>query len=219
MYNRCAITHRTQRKTAKVSRQIAITAFLYRPLSWAMVVTVLATYSSVLAQTADTIYHGGPIVTVNDTQPTAEAIAVQNGKILAVGSKVDVLKRKGDHTRIVDLQGRTLVPGFVDGHAHFLGFGSQAVGANLLAPPDGTVNNIDDLVAKLQEFARGPDVHRTGWISGIGYDDAVLAEKRHPTRDDLDRVSTEVPVIAVHIHREIVFGDAISRFLPTVKPR
>jgi hypothetical protein len=97
----------------------------------------------------------------------------------------------------VDLAGRTLVPGFVDGHAHFLGFGSQAVGANLLAPPDGTVNTIDDLVAKLQEFAKGPDVGRTGWIFGIGYDDALLG--RHPTRDDLDKVSKDIPVIAVHI--------------------
>lgn len=150
-------------------------------------------------QSADTIFHGGEIVTVNDAQPTAEALAVKDGTILAVGSEADVLKLKGNQTRVVDLKDKTLVPGFVDGHAHFLGFGSQAVGANLLAPPDGTVNNIDDLVAKLQEFAKGPDVGRTGWIFGIGYDDAVLAEQRHPTRDDLDRVSLEVPVIAVHI--------------------
>lgn len=150
-------------------------------------------------QFADTIYHGGEIITVNDAQPTAEALAVKDGTILAVGGKADVFTLKGDQTQVVDLIGKTLVPGFVDGHAHFLGFGSQAVGANLLAPPDGTVNNIDDLVGKLQEFAKGPDVQRTGWIFGIGYDDAVLAEKRHPTRDDLDRVSLEVPVIAVHI--------------------
>ncbi len=91
------------------------------------------------------------------------------------------------------------MPGFVDGHAHLFGFGAQAVGANLLAPPDGDAKTIDDLVAKLQEFGRGADVERTGWIFGMGYDDAVLAEGRHPTRDDLDRVSTEIPVMAVHI--------------------
>lgn len=151
------------------------------------------------AQSADTIFHGGEIVTVNDAQPRADALAVKNGKIVAVGEVADVLKFKGDKTQVVDLKGKTLVPGFVDGHAHFLGFGSQAVGANLLAPPDGTVNTIDDLVGKLQEFAAGPDVDRTGWVFGIGYDDAVLVERRHPTRDDLDRVSQEIPVIAVHI--------------------
>jgi len=147
---------------------------------------------------ADAIYVGGHIVTVNDAQPTAEALAVKDGTILAVGDRADIEKsHKGATTKTIDLGGRTLAPGFVDGHAHFLGFGSQAVGANLLAPPDGTVNTIDDVVAKLQEFAKGPDVGRTGWIFGLGYDDALLG--RHPTRDDLDRVSTEVPVIAVHI--------------------
>jgi predicted amidohydrolase YtcJ len=149
-------------------------------------------------QAADTIYVGGDIVTVNDAQPTAEAVAVKDGKIVAVGARAEVEKaHKGAATRMIDLAGRTLVPGFVDGHAHLLGFGAQAMGANLLAPPDGTVNTIDDLVAKLQQFAKGPDVARTGWIFGMGYDDALLG--RHPTRDDLDKVSKDIPVIAVHI--------------------
>jgi len=147
---------------------------------------------------ADAIYVGGPIVTMNDAQPSAEALAVKDGKILAVGQRGEIEKaHKGTATKIVELGGRTLAPGFIDGHAHFLGFGSQAVGANLLAPPDGTVNTVEDLVAKLQEFAKGPDVGRTGWIFGLGYDDALLG--RHPTRDDLDKVSTDIPVIAVHI--------------------
>ncbi len=166
---------------------------------WFMCLLTLCFGTRLYAQTADTIYHGGDIVTVDDDLPSAEALAIKDGKILAVGKEVDVLQLRGETTSLIDLGGKTLVPGFVDGHAHFLGFGSQAVGANLLAPPDGSVNTIDDLVAKLQEFAKGPDVQRTGWVFGLGYDDAVLAEKRHPTRDDLDRVSKDVPVIAVHI--------------------
>ena len=75
----------------------------------------------------------------------------------------------------------------------------QAVGANLLAAPDGNVATIDDLVAELKKFAKGSEVDRTGWIFGVGYDDSILAEGRHPTRDDLDRVSTEIPVLAGHI--------------------
>jgi hypothetical protein len=149
-------------------------------------------------QAADAIYFGGPIITVSDAQPSAEALAVKDGKILAVGAKAELEKaHKGAATKTVDLGGRTLAPGFIDAHAHVLGFGSQAVGANLLAPPDGNVNTIDDIVAKLQEFAKGPDAARTGWIFGIGYDDALIG--RHPTRDDLDRVSKDIPVIAVHI--------------------
>jgi predicted amidohydrolase YtcJ len=154
-------------------------------------------FCSALAQTADTIYHGGPIVTVNDAAPSAEALAVKDGKILAIGKKDNVLKTKGDGTKVVDLGGKTLAPGFIDGHAHLFQFGTQAVGANLLAPPDGTVNTVDDVVAKLKEFATGPDVSNTGWVFGVGYDDALLG--RHPTAEDLDKVSTELPVIAVHI--------------------
>ncbi|MEM7135780.1 MAG: amidohydrolase [Myxococcota bacterium] len=148
---------------------------------------------------ADTIYRGGPIVTVNDRQPRAEAVAVTDGKIVAVGADEEVMALRDDDTEVIDLEGHTLVPGFVDGHAHFFGFGAQAIGANLLAPPDGRVTTIDALVDELKTFAAGPDVERTGWIFGLGYDDAVLEEGRHPTRDDLDRVSTEVPVMAVHI--------------------
>ncbi len=150
------------------------------------------------ANTADAIYIGGPIVTINDAQPTAEALAVKDGKILAVGSKADIeMAHKGNTTEMVDLAGKTLMPGFIDGHAHFQQFGAQAIGANLLAPPDGTVNTIDDVVAKLKTFSEGPDVAQTGWIFGVGYDDALLG--RHPTREDLDKVSTTVPVMATHI--------------------
>lgn len=146
---------------------------------------------------ADRIYHGGPILTVEDDRPTVEALAVTGGLITAVGSLAEVEHLRGSGTEMVDLRGRTMTPGFVDGHAHVNGFGAQAVGATLLASPDGTADSIDDLVEALTEFAAGPDVSRTGWVFGIGYDDSLLG--RHPDRDDLDRVSTELPVMAVHI--------------------
>ncbi|MFG6448886.1 amidohydrolase [Roseateles sp. BYS180W] len=149
------------------------------------------------AEAADTIYSGGPIVTVNDRQLSAEALAVKNGRIVAVGALADVTRLRGKRTRWVDLQGHVLTPGFVDPHAHFGGFGSQAIGANLLNPPDGDVNTVSDVVQKLREFAQSPDVKRTGWVFGLGYDDALLG--RHPTAEDLDQVSTTLPVIAVHI--------------------
>ena len=148
---------------------------------------------------ADRILRNGTIVTVDDARPVAEAIAIRDGFIIAVGQEAEVMALRGDQTRVSDLGGRTVVPGFIDGHAHFVGFGAQAVGANLLAPPDGGVETVDDLVAALREFAAGDDVERTGWVFGLGYDDTMLAEGRHPTRDDLDRVSTELPVMAIHI--------------------
>ncbi len=150
------------------------------------------------AAAADLIVFGGPIVTMEGDQPTTvEAIVVDEGKIAFVGSKADALKQQAEGTVLKDLGGKTLMPGFIDGHAHAQQFGMQAVGANLLAPPDGSVNTIDDVVAKLKAFAAGPDVEKTGWIFGVGYDDALLG--RHPTRADLDKVSTTVPVMATHI--------------------
>ena len=147
---------------------------------------------------ADLIVLGGPIVTMQGDQPTTvEAIVVDEGKITFVGNKADALKQKAEGTVVKDLGGKTLMPGFIDGHAHAQQFGTQAVGANLLAPPDGAVNTVDDLVARLKTFAVGPDVALTGWIFGMGYDDALLG--RHPTRADLDKVSTTVPVMATHI--------------------
>jgi predicted amidohydrolase YtcJ len=147
---------------------------------------------------ADAIYFGGPIVTMNDAQPNAEALAIKDGIILAAGSRHEIEKAHGgEGAKSIDLTGKTMMPGFIDGHAHAQQFGAQAVGANLLAPPDGGVNTIDDLVAKLKAFAAGPDVQLTGWIFGVGYDDALLG--RHPTRHDLDKVSTTVPVMATHI--------------------
>jgi len=146
----------------------------------------------------DLIITGGPILTMEGAEPnTAEAIVVDDGRIVFVGSKADALKRKGDGTVVKDLAGKTLMPGFIDGHAHAQQFGMQAVGANLLAPPDGDVNTIDDVIDRLKAFAQGPDVKLTGWIFGVGYDDALLG--RHPTREDLDKVSTTVPVMATHI--------------------
>lgn len=136
---------------------------------------------------------------MNDAQPAVEAVAVADGNIIALGPAEAVAAYRDADTIDVDLGGLTLSPGFIDGHSHLAQFGTQAIGANLLAAPDGEVETIDALVESLTRFADGDDVGRTGWIFGTGYDDAILAEGRHPTRTDLDRVSTELPVIAIHI--------------------
>ena len=149
-------------------------------------------------QLADTIYHGGDVVTIDDKNPTAEAVAVKGGKIIAVGTKADVLKLKGDNTKLIDLSGKTLLPGFVDGHGHCLYVGVQAASANLLAPPDHTVKDIADLQAELKKWAEGETAKKFKVILGFGYDDAQLMEQRHPTRHELDEVSKDLPVLIIH---------------------
>ncbi len=152
------------------------------------------------AQTADVIYHGGPVITINDSAPRAEAVAVKDGRILAVGKKDDVLKTKGDATKLADLAGHAMLPGFVDAHGHVFGGGIQALSANLLAPPDGEVRNIADLQKTLRDWiaANREAVVSIQVVVGFGYDNSQLAELRHPTREELDAVTTEFPVIIMH---------------------
>jgi predicted amidohydrolase YtcJ len=150
---------------------------------------------------ADTIYFGGNIITMEgDSANYVEAVAIKNGKIIFVGMKADAQKMQGGRTVMKDLKGQTLVPGFIDGHAHFTGFGAQAITANLLASPDGNVNTMDELVAELKNwYAANDTTYTQGWILGMGFDDAVLKENRFPTREDLDKVSKDLPICIVHI--------------------
>jgi predicted amidohydrolase YtcJ len=151
-------------------------------------------------EVADAIWSGGPILTMNDKAMRAEAVAVAGGKIIAVGRKSAVMKLRGPDTRIVDLGGRTLLPGFVDAHGHVLAGGLQAMSANLLAPPDGKVTDIAGLQRTLREWiaARPAAMDEAKIVIGFGYDQAQLKELRHPTRDDLDAVTTDIPIIVMH---------------------
>lgn len=159
---------------------------------------------------ADTIYQGGDIITINDAQPAAQAVAVKNGKIIAVGSQADINKFSGPETNQVDLEGKTLIPGFVDAHGHVYLQGIQATTTNLLPPPDGTGKDIPTLIALLKDWAANnkASVEKVGWIVGFGYDDSQLTEQRHPTRDDLDQVSTDYPVLIIHQSGHLGVGNS-----------
>lgn len=148
------------------------------------------------AQNADTIYHNGPIVTSDDANPRAEAVAVKDGKILAVGKKEDVLKTKGDETKLVDLSGKTMLPGFVDAHGHVFAGGIQALSANLLAMPDGKVKDIASLQQTLRDWmaANKKAVDKVQLVFGFGYDDTQLADliilDKDPTTIDPEKLDT-----------------------------
>ena len=153
-----------------------------------------------LAQPADRIWAGGPVLTMNDAAMRAEAVAERGGRIVAVGSKAEVMKLQGPGTKLIELDGRTLLPGFVDAHGHVTMGGFQALSANLLAPPDGEVRDIGSLQKTLRDWiaANAAAVQQANLVAGFGYDNSQLKEQRHPTRDDLDAVSKDVPVVVVH---------------------
>ncbi|WP_332872530.1 amidohydrolase [Pontibaca salina] len=171
------------------------------PLRSTLMASVLLVTGAASAQEiADTIYSGGPILTINDSQPSAEAVAVKDGRILAVGDLADLKQLRGESTETFDLQGRTMLPGFIDSHGHVVMGGLQALSANLLSPPDGGVGDIASLQDALRRWMtdNAQTVDKVNMVIGFGYDNAQLAELRHPTREDLDAVSQDVPIVIVH---------------------
>jgi predicted amidohydrolase YtcJ len=148
---------------------------------------------------ADRIFLGGDIITMDDANPSAEAVAVANGKIAAVGSKADVMRWKGPATDVVELSGRTLLPGFLDGHSHFINSVRLATWANVSAPPVGGARTFADLIRILQETKTKLGLKPGEWLMGYGYDVTAMDETRDLTRADLDAHFPDNPVMLLHV--------------------
>ncbi len=149
-----------------------------------------------------TLYAGGPVLTVDTGDRVVEALGVEGERIAFVGSRADGEAWEAGTARIVELEGRAVVPGFIDAHGHFPGAGLYAVHADLNSPPIGDVRTIDDLVERVR--ARAAHVPPGEWLLAWGYDDTLIAEMRHPTRQELDRATTEHPVVCFHVSGHLV---------------
>jgi len=157
--------------------------------------------STALASVApvDMIFSGGPIVTMDSSGMSAEAVAVRDGKIVAIGALADLQSMVGQGTEQVNLTGRTLVPGFIDGHSHFSMAVNTATWANVSGAPVGEMASIADVLAELKAQAGRNGAAPGDWVIGYGYDADTLSDGRQMTRDDLDAVFPDNPVIAVHV--------------------
>jgi len=155
-----------------------------------------------------TIYVGGPVLTMDEHDRVVEAVGVEDNRIGAVGTATEVRAWAGSDARQVDLGGHALLPGFIDAHGHFPGGGIYARAADLNSPPIGNVHTIDDLVERLQ--ARARETSSGDWVLGVGYDDTLLNPSGHPTRADLDRVSTTQPVAAIHISAHLAAVNSVG---------
>jgi predicted amidohydrolase YtcJ len=167
--------------------------------------------------TADSIFFGGDILTMAGEQPDyAEALVVSGEKIAFVGEKKTSMGFTDDETELIDLKGKTLLPGFIDPHSHVYGVGLQAMVANMLPPPDGKAGTVEDIVHLLSDAQSDPRykpfIDSTGIVMGFGYDDAEL--DRYPLAADLDKVSTDKPVIIIHTsgHLSVINSVAMSLF-------
>jgi predicted amidohydrolase YtcJ len=121
--------------------------------------------------------------------PSAEAVAVYNGRFAAVGSNEDILKLAKNGTQIMDLKGKMLLPGFNDSHMHLLSYGMSLQKVNLFR-----VGSIEEIIRKISDFIERKKPDSLQWIQGIGWNQDYFQEQRFPSRYDLDRISKDVPI-------------------------
>lgn len=139
------------------------------------------------------IYFNGNIITVNDEQPKVEAVLVEDGKIINIGLKDGILSLKDEETELIDLEGNTMLPGFIDSHSHIV-----AVAQTLMIVNLSEANSKEEFIQMLKDSLKNNPPKEGEWLIGFGYDNTKYEGEEHPTKFDLDEVSTEIPIFVSH---------------------
>lgn len=156
---------------------------------------------------ADLVIRGGTIYTVNDQQPTVEAVAVRGDTIVFVGNAADVQQYVGEQTRVLDLQGKTMTPGFIEGHGHFMGVGYNELNLDLM-----NVKSYDELIAKVKEAVAKAKPGQ--WILGRGWHQdkwdvkPQRMVKGFQTHELLSAISPDNPVFLRHASGHAALANA-----------
>lgn len=164
---------------------------------------------------ADSIYFGGDILTMEGETPHyVEALAVKGGKIVFVGSKAEADKLKGTNTAVRDLQGKSLLPAFIDAHSHYINSLLVANQCKLYAPPSGPGKDVPSIIAELKKYAAERQIPKGEMIMGYGYDDSVMPSGRLLNRDDLDNAFPDNPVRIDHVsmHGAVMNSLALKKY-------
>jgi predicted amidohydrolase YtcJ/heat shock protein HslJ len=167
------------------------------------------------AYAADTIYHNGSILTMAGDEPAyVEALVVADGRILFVGDKDEALALQTDATEVVDLEGKALLPGFLDSHSHYINALLVANQCQLYAPPAGPGADVPSIIAELQKFAAERNIQPGEMIMAYGYDDTVMPDGRLLNRDDLDEAFPDNPVRVDHVsmHGGVLNSLALEKY-------
>jgi len=143
---------------------------------------------------SDLILFNANVITMNPAFPHAHLVAIRDGKILVVSDNEIIIDLKKRNTRVIDCKGRTILPGFIDAHFHLFASAESLVTLNL--EPRKNVRSISDIQDKIRELSK--ELPPGTWIRGRGYNEFYLAEKRHPTRWDLDLATTAHPIKLTH---------------------
>jgi len=154
---------------------------------------------------ADLILFNGNVVTMAE-KTHLEALAIRDGRIVALGATRDIARLCGVATRCVDLAGKTALPGFIETHNHPMHYGYAAkIAVDASSPPNET---IEDIVQRIEARVRSNP--NGTWIRAERYDDTLLREKRHPTRGDLDRISPDHPVYMTHVTGHFSVANSVA---------
>ncbi len=180
----------------------------------------LPTYATLLAlapaaldaqRSADLVLTNGRIYTVDVTMPIASALAIRGDRVVFVGSDVEAGAVTGTATRVIDLQGKTVVPGIIDAHAHLLGFGTLLRQVNLAG-----AESYEEVVARVTEWAK--TVAPGEWIAGRGWDQTRWPSKEFPTHDALSRAVPNNPVALGRIDGHALLVNAKAMELAGIRP-
>lgn len=158
---------------------------------------------------ADLVLVNGKIYTVDTTRPTASALAVRGGRILFVGSDGEARSRANASTTVIDLGGKTVVPGIIDAHAHLLGLGDMLRRVNLAGS-----TSYDEVIARVKAFSK--DVKPGEWILGRGWDQNRWPSREFPTHDALSRAFPNNPVVLERVDGHAVLANAKAMELARV---
>ncbi|MBT7449941.1 MAG: amidohydrolase [Rhodospirillaceae bacterium] len=180
-------------------------------LLFTFIVVLLIPATATADSPPDILFINGAVVTLAgpDDSAVAEALAVTGDRITAVGKTADLSALAGPKTNIIDLNGKALLPGFIDAHGHFPSSGLiEKHFVDLNSPPIGNIITIDEMITALA--AKAANTPAGEWIQGRGYDDTLITEMRHPTRWDLDKVSTEHPIYIGHISGHLSVANSLA---------
>lgn len=138
-------------------------------------------------------YVNGNILTMDDCCPRVQALLVDGGRIVKRGSDAEVLACKQEGSVCVDLRGKTMMPGFVDGHSHFAGLASALSQCDL-----SRTGSFQEIISTMRAYIREREIPEGEWVVGTNYDHNFLTEKQHPNKTVLDQISVKHPVLIIH---------------------
>jgi predicted amidohydrolase YtcJ len=155
----------------------------------------------------DLIFINGKIITMDASIPQVEAAYIKDETIISIGTNSDILSYKNNGTKIIDLEGRLMVPGFNDSHMHLLNYGSSLLNVNLVG-----VRSIEEMIERTTKFIVDSNINSNNIIQGRGWNHDYFTEKRFPNRYDLDKISTTQPIMLTRAcgHVSVVNSKALE---------